>query len=140
MPFAPGEEDVANHFALVAYIPDPLGSFLDHLRRELVPGCVPHAHVTILPPRPLSGTPESAIETVRSRIPEFPPFEVKTAGIEVFAASDVVYLDVAEGRRELPQMHHTLNVGPLQYAEPYRYHPHITLAQDLTHQQSIELA
>jgi hypothetical protein len=30
-------------------------------------------------------------------------------------------------------------VGPLHYKEPYPYHPHITLAQDLTHEQSIEL-
>ena len=45
-------QDVVNSFSLVAYIPDPLRKFLDDLRRELVPGCVPNAHVTILPPRP----------------------------------------------------------------------------------------
>jgi hypothetical protein len=37
-------------------------------------------------------------------------------------------------------MHRVLNVGPLYYEEPYLYHPHITLAQDLTQQQSVELA
>ncbi len=43
----------ANQFALVSYIPDPLGNFLDRLRLDLVPGCSPHAHVTVLPPRPI---------------------------------------------------------------------------------------
>jgi hypothetical protein len=43
-----------NVFALVIYIGDPLGRFLDDLRRELSPQCNPHAHVSVLPPRPLS--------------------------------------------------------------------------------------
>src|SRR2546430_17316912 len=42
-----------NVYALVIYIPDPLGRFLDDLRRELVPDYNPHAHVSVLPPRPL---------------------------------------------------------------------------------------
>ena len=128
-----------NNYALVAYLPDPLRKFLDDLRRELVPGCAPHAHVTILPPRPLSGTPDAAIETMRSGIAEFSPFEVKIADVEVFAASDVVYLGIGAGHQNLAQMHGALDAGPLKYEEPYPYHPHITLAQDLTHQQSIEL-
>ena len=47
-------EQRLNVFALVIYIPDPLGRFLDDLRTELVPGCNPHAHVSVLPPRPLA--------------------------------------------------------------------------------------
>jgi len=129
-----------NNFALVAYLPDPLRKFLDDLRRELVPGCAPHAHVTILPPRPLSGTPEEAIETVRSRVPEFSPFEVKTANVEVFGATDVIYLAIGAGQQNLTHMHAALDVGPLKYVEAYSYHPHITLAQDLTREQSIELS
>ena len=48
----PGER--LNVFALVIYIPGPLGKFLDDLRRELVPSYNPHAHVSVLPPRPLA--------------------------------------------------------------------------------------
>ena len=127
-------------FALVAYIPDPLRKFLDDLRRELVPGCVPAAHVTILPPRPLLDTPQKAIETLRARIPDFSPFEIETGEVEVFPVSDVVYLSLKKGAKQLLQMHPALNVGPLKYQEPFPYHPHITLAQNLTHDQSIELA
>ncbi len=47
-------EQRLNVFALVIYIPDPLGRFLDDLRTALVPGCNPHAHVSVLPPRPLA--------------------------------------------------------------------------------------
>ncbi len=104
-----------------------------------VPGFVPHAHVTILPPRSLSATPQAAIEAVRSRIHEFAPFEHEAAQVELFSETDVVYLRLGRGRQELLQMHQAMNVGPLAYKEPYPYHPHITLAQDLTHEQSIEL-
>jgi 2'-5' RNA ligase len=132
-------QDLVNNFALVTYLPDPLGKFLDDLRRELVPGCAPHAHVTILPPRPLSATPQVAIDTVRSLISEFAPFEIELGGVQVFPGTDVVYLSLGSGHKDLLHMHRVLNVGPLQHQEPYLYHPHITLAQDLTHPQSVEL-
>src|SRR5229473_6849924 len=106
----PSGQDLVNSFALVAYIPDPLRKFLDELRRELVPGCVPHAHVTILPPRPLSDTPEAAIEAVRSRIPDFSPFEIEVGEVAVFPVSDVVYLTLKKGSRELLRMYQALNL------------------------------
>jgi 2'-5' RNA ligase len=140
MPCDSSGQDLINIFALVTYIPDPLARFLDDLRRELVPACVPHAHVTILPPRPLSGTPDAAIEAVRARISDFAPFDIEASQIEVFAQSDVVYLSLRQGHRELFGMHEAMNVGPLAFHEPYPYHPHVTLAQDLTHEQSIALA
>jgi 2'-5' RNA ligase len=136
----PSGQELGDVFALVAYIPDPLRKFLDDLRRELVPGCVPAAHVTILPPRPLSGTQEAAIETIRERIQDFSPFEIETGEVVVFPVSDVVYLSIKKGSKRLLEMHPALNVGPLKYQEPFPYHPHITLAQNLTFEQSVELA
>ncbi|HTM50506.1 MAG TPA: 2'-5' RNA ligase family protein [Bryobacteraceae bacterium] len=133
-------QDRVNSFALVAYIPDPLRRFLDDLRRELVPGCVPAAHVTILPPRPLSGTVEEAIETIRTRLPEFSPFEIETGEVTVFPISDVVYLGIREGADRLRRMHPAFNIGPLEFKEMFPFHPHITLAQNLTSKQAQELA
>jgi 2'-5' RNA ligase len=135
-----GELDLINNFALVTYIPDPRGKFLDDLRRELVPGFSPHAHVTVLPPRRLSVSPDVAIEAVRSHLYDFPPFELEAAQVEVFSATDVIYIGLGQGRDELLGMHRALNTGPLAFDEPYPFHPHITLAQDLTHEQSTELA
>jgi 2'-5' RNA ligase len=136
---ARGGQDVANVFALVTYLPNPLGKFLDDLRRELVPGCAPHAHVTVLPPRPLSAPPQVAIDAVRSLISDFAPLEIELGQVQVFPETDVVYLSIGAAHKDLLHMHRVLNVGPLHYQEPYLYHPHITLAQDLTRPQSIEL-
>src|SRR5439155_16619979 len=93
----PTGQDLVDSFALVSYIPDPLHRFLDDLRRELVPACVPHAHVTILPPRPLSGTSEAAIETIRARICDFSPFEIEAGDVVVFPVSDVIYIEIKQG-------------------------------------------
>lgn len=134
-----GGQAPVNNFALVTYLPAPLGRFLDDLRRELVPGCRPHAHVTILPPRPLSAAPKLAIEAARDLLSDFVPFEIEIGPVQVFAATDVVYLGIGRGHRELLHMHQVMNTGPLHYNEPFPYHPHITLAQDLSHEQSLEL-
>lgn len=124
-----------NQFALVIYIPDPMGRFLDDLRQEVVPSCVPHAHVTILPPRPLATDPLAARKAARSLIRDFPPFELEAGEIEIFRATDVIYIGLARGGDELRTVHEALNTGPLWFAEPFAYHPHITLAQGLSHNQ-----
>lgn len=119
-----------NSFAVVTYIPDPLGTFLDQLRRELVPNCIPHAHVTVLPPRPLALPPEEAWRLIQERAAQFPAFEVVPADVEVFENTAVAYIAVDKGCQELVQLHDFLNQGPLWFAEPYPYKPHITVAQD----------
>lgn len=120
-----------NSFALVTYIPDPLGCFLDSLRRELVPACIPRAHVTILPPRPLALEPELAWKQMQARICERPPFEIEATEIRVFDVSSVVYIAIGKGLKELLAIHDALNCGDLGFPEPFSYQPHITLAQEL---------
>lgn len=50
-------------YALVAYVRNPVGEFVERLRRQLHPE-LPHlaAHLTVLPPRLLQGTEGSAVE------------------------------------------------------------------------------
>jgi|SRR5579871_563112 len=120
-----------NLFALVVYIPDPLARFLDDLRRELTPGCKPRAHVTILPPRSLAVTAESAIEKARTIVSGFAPFEMVAGEVEIFPSTDVVYIGLTQGTRELRELYRALNDGSLAAEELYSYEPHITLAQDL---------
>ena len=124
-------EERLNVFALVIYIPDPLGQFLDDLRRELVPGCNPHAHVSLLPPRPLAVDWAVASDQVGSVLKGWTPFEVELTGVKRFAVTDVIYLEVGSGAAELRQVHQAMNVDSLEFQEPFAYHPHITLAQEL---------
>jgi 2'-5' RNA ligase len=120
-----------NSYALVTYIPAPLGRFLDELRCEIVPACVPRAHVTILPPRPLAITAAEAWNQLSMKLRDFPAFEIECGGVEMFAATSVIYIAVKSGREELRRMHDLLNAGGLCFEEPFVYHPHITVAQEL---------
>ncbi len=124
-------EERLNVFALVIYIPEPLGSFLDELRRELVPHYNPHAHVSVLPPRPLSVDWQIASAQVRSLAESWAPFDVELTNIAVFPNTDVIYIEVGQGAAELRAMHTAMSSRALAYAEPFPYHPHITLAQEL---------
>jgi 2'-5' RNA ligase len=122
--------DRTNSFALVSYIPEPLASFLDSLRQELVPDCYLKAHVTVLPPRPVSA-PEAAWTAISNRLAPFTPFEVRMSDVEVFPVSDVIYINVGRGSEELRRMHDALAVDGLKFQEQFEYHPHVTLAQEL---------
>ncbi len=120
-----------NQYALVSYIPKPLGTFLDELRLKLSPGCRPHAHVTILPPRPLEEPVERVEQELLSAASQFHFFEIKLGEVEIFEKSKVIFIGVAQGGGRLRHMHETLNCGAAKFKEPFQFHPHITLAQNL---------
>jgi len=65
---------------------------------------------------------------------------VALGSVEIFPKSNVVYLAIRSGERELHALHENLNSGQLEYDGPFPYHPHITLAQDLTSEQAEALA
>ena len=125
------DEEWLSLYALVLYLPDPPGSFLDDLRLEMVPGCNPHAHISVLPPRPLPVAPEAAIEEARGIVGGFAPFDIELGRIEKFDVTDVIYISVEEGAEQLRQIHRSLNRGALAFPEPFAYHPHVTLAQEI---------
>jgi 2'-5' RNA ligase len=126
----PGDEWL-NVFALVIYIPDPLGGFLDDLRRDLVPGCNPHAHVSVLPPREITDSWKPAMEQARALLETWTPFEVEATNLNLFPATDVVYVEVGAGAQELRRLHAAMNSELLSFTERFAYHPHITLAQEI---------
>ena len=139
-------EQRLNVFALVIYIPDPLGRFLDDLRRELVPGCNPHAHVSVLPPRPLAVDWQVAGEHVRVCAGNWAPFDVVLGRIRLFPVTNVIYLELGDGAPEMFRIHAAMNSQALAFDEPFAYHPHITLAQEIppaevaaVHQRAQEL-
>jgi 2'-5' RNA ligase len=134
------EAPSARHFALVSYIPGRLAAFLDRLRFELKPGCTIRSHVTILPPRPIDLNIEQSVRQISAEAVEAPPFMVELGSVAIFERSSVVYLNLRQGERELHALHENLNSGQLEYDGPFPYHPHVTLAQELTREQALEVA
>jgi 2'-5' RNA ligase len=131
-----GRETRINSFALVSYLSGPLADLLDEIRHDFAPESRAKAHLTILPPRPLVSSSsakavEEAMEQLKIRLQDFPPFRVELGGIEVFPDTQVIYVSIQSGFAELERMHQSLNAGCLACQEPYPYHPHVTVVQEL---------
>ncbi|MGA8028853.1 MAG: 2'-5' RNA ligase family protein [Bryobacteraceae bacterium] len=114
-------------FALVSYIPDPLGSFLHGLRRLLPGEDNPQAHITILPPRPLKLPVESVSKCARKILQRFPAFDVELSKVRCFPGTNLIYLDIGQGNALLHELHAALNTGDLNDAEELEFRPHLTL-------------
>lgn len=123
--------DPLNSFAVVAYLSGPLADFVDDLRHGFTPGCTHRAHVTLLPPRPLNGDTQEAIQFCRTVAGRTSPFEITAGSVEKFDITDVIKLSVRRGEAQLRRLHAELNAGPLFHEEKYSFEPHVTLAQDL---------
>lgn len=127
----PACRDCTGFYALVNYIPDPMGAYLNELRAELVPGCRLRSHVTLLPPRVLAAPSESLVQELDRRIPYLHSFNITLGEIEIFESTGVIYLGLRSGQRELQEMHRNLSDGIFAYNEPFPFEPHITLAQEI---------
>ena len=118
-------------YALVAYVKGPVGEFVESLRRELHPD-LPHfaAHLTLLPPRPLQGTENAALQVLAAICGRTEPFEVTLGGMDSFApTTPTVYIRVAYGAMQMCELHEQLNTQALQFVEEWAYIPHLTIAK-----------
>jgi hypothetical protein len=124
-------------FALVTYLPDPLGSFLTELRHLLPGETRPDAHITFLPPRLLEQPLEITAADIRQVLQEVHPFEIELGTVQVFPETGMLYLSVEAGREELLQLHDSLNRGKLFAEENFEYHPHLTLGGPLAGEEMV---
>ena len=124
-------ETVPGCFALVSYLPQPLADFLDSLRSDLAQESHAKAHVTVLPPRAILCPAEQAWQELEINLQEFEPFCVELSEIEIFSETQVIYLAVGLGYPELARLHDALNSEHLRFDEPFKYHPHVTVAKEM---------
>ncbi len=118
-------------YALVAYIRNATGEFVENLRRELHPD-LPHlaAHLTILPPRCLNGTEAAAIEVLQRICGEQGPFEVSLGEVGTFVpVTPTIFIHVEASASLMCSLHGKLNTEALQFEEEWPYIPHMTIAK-----------
>lgn len=118
-------------YALVAYVKNSLGRFVEELRRELHPefGHLP-AHLTILPPRILAGPEPEALATLERLCGDVQPFEVGMDGVESFQPlTSTIYLRVDDSAVRLHELHERLNTAALDFYEQWPYMPHLTIVK-----------
>jgi 2'-5' RNA ligase len=125
-------------YALVAYVKDPVGEFVERLRKELHPE-LPHlaAHVTVLPPRTLHGTEAEALEILEEACSHVEPFEISLGEVETFIpVTPTVFIRVGHEAYRLRELHDRLRRGALRDDEEWEYMPHLTIVKMSTEEQA----
>ena len=87
-----------SRYALVTYIRNPVGEFVEELRRELHPTTA-HlaAHLTILPPRALVGSEAAALEFLEEACSHAIPFSVELGDVQTFLPrTPTVFIEVRQ--------------------------------------------
>ena len=116
-------------------IPSPFGEELDALRQEY--SAAPDdmaAHVTVLAPidadADVMATVQRHLADVAARTR---PFRLVLRGAGTFRpVSPVVFVAVAEGISACEQLERAVRSGDLGVEARYPYHPHVTIAHDLS--------
>lgn len=116
-------------YAVVAYVRNSIGRFVEDLRREVDPPYAHlHAHITVLPPRILNCSENEARATLEALCADQHPFEITLGDVESFVPrSPVVFIRIAHAAYKMRELHDRLNTGPLFGEECWPYMPHLTI-------------
>lgn len=121
----------SSHYALVTYLRNPVGEFVEQLRRELHPTTA-HlaAHLTILPPRDLKGTEAAALEFLEEACSHVVPFAVDLGDVSTFLPrTPTVFIEVKQAASRMRDLHDQLCGRGLSCTESWPYTPHLTIAK-----------
>jgi 2'-5' RNA ligase/8-oxo-dGTP pyrophosphatase MutT (NUDIX family) len=119
---------------VVALLPEPVATYVQAWRRALrepFRDAVP-PHVTIVPPQQVPpGDVPAAVALVERAAQQVAPATVTLRGAGAFLPDNpVAYLVVDGGTATLGALETALRAPPLD-RRTYRFHPHVTVAQDL---------
>jgi len=128
----------SSRYALVTYVRNPVGEFVEELRRELHP-TLAHmpAHLTILPPRELTGTEAAALEFLEEACGRVVPFSIELGVVETFLpTTPTVFIEVKQAAYRMRELHDRLCGRGLRCEESWPYIPHLTILKTETDEQA----
>lgn len=115
-------------------IPEPLAGTLELWRASFgdpMAAVVP-PHITLITTTPATDWDET-IDHVRAVARDQAPFTVRLLGTGSFRpVSPVVFLTLVEGFHECVDLHARLQSGPLERELDFPFHPHVTVAHDVS--------
>ncbi len=117
-------------------VPDPWGEQLQEQRAAFgdpLAWTIP-THITLLPPTQVpSGRLADVDEHLRAVAAEVSAFSVVLDGSATFRpVSQTSFIVVRQGTAECARLAEQVRSGPLRRSLTYPYHPHVTIAVDLT--------
>src|SRR3954468_3352164 len=117
-------------------IPEPWATELQDYRTSIgdaMAATIP-THVTLVPPTEVGDDELEKIEAhLAAAAPDLRPFDVHLRGTGSFRpVSPVVFVGLVEGISQCEQLADAVRQGPLAVDLAYPYHPHVTIAHDVT--------
>jgi 2'-5' RNA ligase len=128
----------SSRYALVTYVRNPVGEFVEQLRQELHP-TIAHmpAHLTILPPRELAGSEAAALEFLEEACSHVIPFSVGLGDMEAFLpTTPTIFIQVKRAAYRVRELHDQLCGKGLRCSENWPYIPHVTILKTETNEQA----
>lgn len=121
---------------VVVPIPEPWAQLLVDWRAKVgdpQANVVP-PHVTLLPPTEVACSERTMISAHLAQVARsHPPFDMHLSGTGTFTpVSDVVFVAVARGIGNCELIANDVRRGPLARSLAFPYHPHVTVAHDVT--------
>ena len=121
---------------IVVAVPEPWAQLLTDWRAKCgdpQAGLVP-PHVTLLPPTEVPAADRPLVaEHLASVARQHPPFDMHLSGTGTFSpVSEVVFVAVARGIGSCELLANDVRGGPLDRSLAYPYHPHVTVAHDVS--------
>ncbi len=119
---------------VIVALPGPLSAEITAYRRSFgdrLAALIP-AHITLITTTPIGDWAET-VRHIRHVAARQCPFQVSVRGTGSFRpVSEVVYLQLRSGFDECVQLHEKLQSGPLARELVFDFHPHITVAHDIS--------
>jgi 2'-5' RNA ligase len=127
-----------SRYALVTYVRNPVGQFVEDLRRELHPETA-HlaAHLTVLPPRELRESEAATLEFLEEACSRVVPFDLTLGDVETFLpTTPTVFIQVTRAAYRMRELHDQLGVKSLRCEEEWPYIPHLTIIKTKQDEQA----
>lgn len=120
-------------------IPEPYRSVLSRARAEVgdpLAQIIP-PHVTLLPPTEIAESDLNGVHSLLEAVAQrHGCFTMGLKGTDTFRPiSPVVFVALDQGWKECSDLQAELNVGVLAQEREFPYHPHVTIAHNLTPEQ-----
>jgi 2'-5' RNA ligase len=118
-------------YALVAYVRNHVGEFVENLRRELHPS-LPYfsAHVSILPPRCLKASELTIRQYLEEACSPVDPFFIELGEVASFVpTTPTLFIRVARGAYRMRELNYRLHRPDLFEESQWVYMPHLTIAK-----------
>jgi 2'-5' RNA ligase len=130
------DDEGALTIGVAVTVPDPWGSEIQERRASFgdrLAWTIP-THITLLPPTQVSATKAQSVDDHLGAVARaYEPFQLRLQGAGTFRpVTQTSFVVVGSGGEKCAALADAVRTGPLRRRLPFPYHPHVTVAVELS--------